>query len=207
MPRHKKSGLMTEVEYLRFEEKSRIRHEYVAGHVFAMTGSTDAHNVICGNIFTELSLHLRGGHCQAYINDMKLRIQSKSSYYYPDIMVSCEAFESKSVFKDQPVLIVEILAPSTKQIDLREKLVAYQAIPSVKEYVIIHQDRQQIEVHRRTESGDWELDVLSKEKNLVLRSMPGKPLTLSFQAIYGRYDPPSRVKEEEAEYDLEMADY
>lgn len=202
MARHKKYQLMTEEEYLRFEERARIRHEYVAGHVFAMTGSTDAHNLICGNIFTEIHVHLRGGPCRAYMNDMKARIQSRNSYYYPDIMVSCEAFESKSVFKDQPVLLIEILSPSTKQIDLREKLVAYQSIPSLKEYVVVHQDRQQIEVHRRTDSGSWEFELLSQEQNLVLRSLPDNPLALTFQAIYGDYSPPSRVKEEEEEYDL-----
>ena len=137
-----------------------------------------------------------------YATDMKVRIQSRSSYYYPDIMVSCEPFEPQRVFKDHPVLLIEILSPSTKQVDLREKLVAYQAISSLKEYVIIYQDRQQIEVHSRSNDGNWEFNVLTKDQDLVLHSAPGKPLSMSFRTIYGDHDPPSRVKEEEEEYDL-----
>ena len=206
MARSKKLRLMTEDEYLSFEESARLRHEYVCGHVFAMTGSTDAHNLICGNLFATIHAHLRGGTCRAYMNDMKVRLQSKQSYYYPDIMVSCESFESKSVFKEKPVLLIEVLSPSTKQIDLREKLVAYQGISSLKEYVVVHQDRQQIDVYRRIDNDNWEISILSREQGLILRSMPGDALSMSFDTIYGEYSPPSRVKEEEGEYALMMVD-
>jgi Uma2 family endonuclease len=197
---------MNEEEYLRFEEKAAIRHEFVGGHVFAMTGSTDAHNFICGNIFAQIHASLRGGKCRAYMNDMKVRIQIASSYYYPDIMVSCEGFQSKSVFKEQPVLLVEVLSPSTKQIDLREKLVAYQKITTLKEYVIVHQDRQQIDVHRRVDGESWEFETLSREQDLQLHSLPNGVFAMSFDTIYGDYNPPSRVKEDEESYDFEMVD-
>ena len=204
MPARGKIRTMTEDEYLRFEEKAKVSHEFVDGHVFAMSGSTQAHNVICGNVFAALHGSLRGGPCQAYANDMKLKISSVSSYYYPDIMVSCEPFEAKSIFKHSPVLVIEILSPSTMQIDRREKLVAYQKIASLKEYVIIYQDRQRAEVYRRGEiSGGWEFSVLSAQLDLVLESLPNGPLVLSFSTIYEGYNPPSRVQESEGFYDLE----
>lgn len=194
---------MTEAEYLAFEERAKVRHEYVAGHVFAMTGSTDAHNHICGNIFASIHARLKGLPCEVYCNDMKVRIAAANSFYYPDIMVSCEGFQSKSVFKEQPVLVLEILSPSTKQIDLREKLVAYQKIETVKEYVIVHQDRQQIDVYRRADNNKWEFESIGREKTLQLHSLPGDVFSLTFDDIYGEHNPPSRVKEDEEIYDLE----
>lgn len=196
---------MTEEEYLAFEEKSDIRHEYVDGHIFAMTGASDAHNVICLNLGAFIHGHLRGGPCLAYMNDMKVRIESGKRYYYPDIMVSCEAFAPKGVHKSKPVLIVEILSQSTKQTDLREKLVAYQNIPSLMEYVVVYQDRQQLQAYRRIDNNNWELEVLIRGDTLTLSSLQ-KPLVVPLDIIYERYDPPSRVKEDEAEYDFDPLD-
>jgi Uma2 family endonuclease len=204
MTRPKTHRLMTEEEFLRSEEGARIRHEFVGGYVFAMTGSSDAHNVICGNIFAALHARLRGGTCLAYMNDMKVKIRSANSFYYPDIVVTCEGFAAKSVYKEQPILIVEILSPSTRQIDLREKLVAYQKIESLKEYIIVHQDRRQIEVFRQLK-GVWENETIDQEQSLFIRSLPGEELKLAFNDIYGDYNPPSRVKEEDAEYECEMS--
>lgn len=203
MPACGRIRTMTEDDYLRSEEKARVRHEYVDGHVFAMSGSTAAHNVICGNIFSVIHGYLRGGQCRAYSNDMKVRISSVRSFYYPDIMVTCEPFEPKSIFMVNPVLLIEVLSPSTVQIDRREKLVSYQKIASLKEYVIVYQDRQRVEVYRKQSNGAWEFTVLSAAEDLVLESLPSGPMQLSFSTIYEGYNPPGRVQENEGSYDLE----
>ncbi len=206
MPRSEHPPHMTEDEYLAFEESATVRHEYVAGHVFAMTGSTDAHNHVCGNIFASIHARLKDGPCHVYSNDMKVRIAAANSFYYPDIMVSCESFQPKSVFKEQPVLVLEILSPSTKQIDLREKLVAYQKIDTLREYIIVHQDRQQIDVYRRTNSNKWQFESLGREQTLQLHSLPGDVFSLTFDDIYGEHNPPSIVKEDEENYDFETVE-
>lgn len=191
---------MTEEEYLRVEATSRVRHEYVDGYVFAMSGATAAHNLICTNLLYVIYGHLGDGPCRAYVNDMKVKIESVRSYYYPDIMVSCEEFEAKSVFETSPVLLIEILSPSTAQIDRREKLIAYGKIESLKEYVIIYQDRQQVEVYRKEKSESWGLIELNVNDDLVLTSLPHGDLTIPFGTIYRGYNPPGLVKEEEGTY-------
>lgn len=198
----KKDNLMTEEEYLRREGSATIRHEYVEGYVFAMTGATEAHNVICGNIFTFLHGRLSGGPCRAFINDMKVNVKSARAYYYPDIMVTCEPFDAKSVYKSAPVLLVEVLSPSTSAIDRREKLIAYQKLQTLKEYLIVHQDRQQVEIHQRTSERNWECLIVTPGDELLLESLPGGPVSLSFELIYRGYDPPRRVKEIEEDYEL-----
>jgi Uma2 family endonuclease len=193
---------ISEAEYLRAEEKATVRHEYVDGYVFAMSGSTRAHNLICMNISTFLHGHLRGGPCQATSNDLKLKIESARSYYYPDIMVDCERFVAKDVFVTEPVLLIEVLSPSTAAIDRREKLIAYQKIETLKEYLLVYQDRQQVELYRKEADGQWSYVVLNFTDELILESLPAGSLSMPFEVIYEGYSPPSRVKEEEVEYDF-----
>src|SRR5262249_26861704 len=108
-------------EYLALEEKSKVRHEYVAGHIFAMAGANDAHNIISINVATILRPHLRRSGCRVYMVDMKVRVEAADTFYYPDVMVTCEPFAAKSVFKSRPVLLVEVLSLGTELVDRREK--------------------------------------------------------------------------------------
>lgn len=151
-----------------------------------------------------LNGHVRGSCCRAYTNDLKVKIQAARSFYYPDIIVTCEPFEPKSVFCDAPVLLVEVLSPSTAQIDKREKLVAYQKIASLKEYVIVHQDRQLIELYLRESAERWRCKVLGRGEDLVLESLPKGPLRAPFATIYEGYDPPSWVKENDGLYETQL---
>ncbi|MEL6441688.1 MAG: Uma2 family endonuclease, partial [Cyanobacteria bacterium J06621_8] len=84
---------ITVEEYLKLEQDAEIRHEYVAGQIYAMTGSSREHNLIAGNIFALLRPHLRGGSCGAFVSDMKVKIQTSSQrgnfFYYPDVVVTC----------------------------------------------------------------------------------------------------------------------
>jgi Uma2 family endonuclease len=203
MPDEAKILYMTVEEYLEAEERATIRHEYVDGQVFAMSGATDAHNLIAGNLYALMHGHLRGSGCRAYINDMKVQIQSRKSFYYPDIMVTCEPFSAKSVFKDAPTLLIEVLSPSTRQIDRREKLVAYKQIDTLKEYLVVYQDRRRVEVYRRDRNGHWELTVASGKEELLLQSLPTGPLALSLDIIYDGFDLPTIVGESGFSYDVD----
>lgn len=194
---------MTIEEYLELEERSTARHEYVHGQLFAMTGASEAHNVICVNLITRIHPHLRGTGCRAFINDMKVRVEAANSFYYPDIMVTCEPFQSTSVFKTSPALIIEVLSPSTKHIDLREKLVMYRQLASLQEYVVVYQDRVLIEVYRKHADGEWEFGTLRKPDQLCLESLPGKPLQIPVCEVYDELDLPPLVREAEEEYQSE----
>lgn len=155
---------MTVEEYLEFEKTSKIRHEYVDGQVFpidseinAMAGESKRHNRIASKIFRFLDAHLEDGECEVYFEAVKLRV-SADKVYYPDVVVVCDADDEDEYVLENPRLIVEILSPTTQRTDRAEKLIAYQKIESLQEYVIVAQDRVWIQIHRRETDGNWAVE-------------------------------------------------
>jgi Uma2 family endonuclease len=148
---------MTETEYLAFEEQSEIKHEFVSGEVFAMTGASTNHNYICSATNAALFVQLRGKGCRT-ISDTRVKVQSKPAYRYPDIMVICGATQHYNKRNDtvtNPIVLVEVISPSTEIIDRNQKLKEYTQIASLQEYVIITQDEPSVERYLRQDSGDW----------------------------------------------------
>jgi Uma2 family endonuclease len=170
-------------EYLDGEELAEERHEYVAGQVFAMAGASEAHEIIAGNVFSQIRLHLRGSGCRAFIGGMKAFIEVVQTFYYPDVLVTCEPASAKSRFKQKPVLIVEVLSPSTQAIDRREKLLNYRRLASLREYVLIEQRLRQVEIYRLAEQGVWQHELIQDGAELCLESLP-RPLTLTLTDVY-----------------------
>ncbi len=152
---------VTPEEYLEGELLTDIRHEYLGGNIYAMGGASDSHNVISLNIATALRQHLRGHRCRAYINDMKVRVPIREDvyFYYPDVFVTCQKETASPYYKEHPVIIFEVLSPSTDRVDRREKFLAYERIPAFQTYVLLEQSSVRIEISRRT-TGDWEHDTL-----------------------------------------------
>lgn len=175
---------MTVEEYLEFEEHSDARHEYIDGQVYAMVGSSEAHNVITLNLATILRNHLRGSGCRAYMADMKLRIEATNAFYYPDVMVTCEPFKANSLFNRSPVLIAEVLSASTQEIDRREKLVAYKQLATLAEYLVISQDHRRVELYRKVSTGKWELHVFRDSEEINLHALPTGPFVLKLDELY-----------------------
>lgn len=171
-------------EYLEFEELSQERHEYVAGRVFAMVGATDAHNVIASNLLRNLYDPVSAVGCRVYMSDMKLWVQSSQSFYYPDIMVTCEPVQPQSTYKSSPCLVIEVLSPSTMDVDRREKLIAYRHLPSLVEYALVYQDKMLIEVYRKDEQGSWHCAVYEGDTKVPFSALPNTPLELDMQKIY-----------------------
>lgn len=141
-------------DYLEGEKVSRIRHEYIDGEVYAMAGASDRHHRISANLFIRLDSHLENSDCEAFMAEVKLKTD-QATFYYPDVFVDCSKNPESAYYREEPVLIIEVLSPGTRQIDKREKLRAYQQIPTVQEYVIIEQDKIHIELHRRQPDGRW----------------------------------------------------
>ncbi|MFN7949313.1 MAG: Uma2 family endonuclease [Blastocatellia bacterium] len=169
-------------DYLAGEKESPVRHEYVDGQVYAMAGASDRHNRIALNVAGRLNDHLADGPCDAFVSDMKVQVSSRL-FYYPDVMVTCEPGGDRYT-KTQPVLIVEVLSPSTERIDRYEKLLAYRQVPSLQEYVLIAQERMLVEIHRRRTDEEWEHEILTEpEDELALKSVG---LSLSLAQIYRR---------------------
>jgi len=174
------SSRMTSQEYFAFEENDPLKHEYLDGVIYAMVGATDRHITIALNIATVLHTRKPAG-CQVFMSDMKLKVQLMAAevYYYPGVIVSCAASDRNPRFREQPVLLIEVASHSTERIDRGEKLNAYQQIPSLVEYVIVAQDRPEIEVFRRR--GGWAREVLKPDDALILDSIG---LTLQPSDVY-----------------------
>ena len=150
---------ITPDDYLAAEEISPIRHEYRDGEVFAMTGGTRNHHTIALNLATALKIQLRGSGCHVFMEGMKLRIEESNSFYYPDIVVTCDDRDrpNNEQYINHPSLIIEVLSPSTARFDRTEKFADYRTIPSLTEYVLVSTDRQAVEVFQRSDRGVWQL--------------------------------------------------
>jgi Uma2 family endonuclease len=140
-------------EYLESELVGEIRREYIGGQVYAMVGASDAHNLIAMNLASALHRHLRGGPCQVFLSDMKVRlaIAGEDIFYYPDLLVSCRPDDRARYWREHPCLIVEVLSEATARTDRREKLLAYCEIGALEEYLLIEQGVPALTLLRRTE--------------------------------------------------------
>ncbi len=150
---------MTPGEYLAFERDSRERHMYWKGEVFVMSGATRQHVEIAGNTFYQIRKAFEGSDCKVMQSDMRVKNHRTGSYYYPDIVATCQSPKFEDSEFDtllNPRVIIEILSKSTESFDRGEKFRDYQRLESLKEYVLISQDK--IYVERYTRSGDstWE---------------------------------------------------
>ena len=149
----KQPELVSIADYLEAERYSPVKHEYVDGHVYAMTGTSKVHNLIVGNLAGILRNHLWGGPCQVYTSDIK--VQAGTRFYYPDVVVTCLPSDDPYV-ETNPLLIIEVLSDSTERIDREEKRLAYQSIATLQEYVLVSQDRRKIQLYRRAgEKDGW----------------------------------------------------
>ena len=178
------SPYISEEEYLASEDLSPVRREYIDGQVFAMAGATDSHGVITLNLGARLLAHLRGSECRAYVNDMRAQVKAIKAYYYPDVIVSCGARDPKAVHTETPVLIIEVISPSTETIDRREKLMNYRKIPSLREYVLIDQNERCVEVYRLNEMSQWIHEILREDGLLELASLPNGTCAITFDDLY-----------------------
>jgi Uma2 family endonuclease len=159
-------------EYLELEETSSIKHEYRQGQVYAMAGASNTHVVISGNVFAMLRNHLRGKGCQAYISDTKAHIETMDIYYYPDVIVSCDQRDKAfNNFLRYPCLIIEVLSPTTEAFDRGDKFADYRNLTTLQEYVLVSQNKINVDVFRRNSEGQWVLYSYGKEENLHLASV------------------------------------
>jgi len=175
---------VSQTEYLKLEETAKERHEYVAGRAYAMTGASFAHNILVANLMHVLHDPVRRSGCFVISNDMKIKIATLDSYYYPDVIVTCEKPAPTAVYVTAPHVIIEVLSPSTMSIDRREKLLAYRSIESLTEYVLVNQEKMQIEIYRKDDAGSWKLSVYKENDTVQFDSLPGGTLQIPVANIY-----------------------
>lgn len=190
---------MSVEEYLAFEQSSEARHEFIDGDVFAMSGESRVHNAIAVNIVSRLHNALRAGPCRTFVGTLRLRLDHR--YYYPDVMVVCAPAPEDTHEEREPVLIVEVLSPSTAETDRGRKLTDYRGIPSLRDYMIVSQSERYVVHHARDDSGEWHEVVIADSGTVLLRALD---IGLDLGEIYEKVSVPSpglRLREGEVDYD------
>jgi Uma2 family endonuclease len=150
----RRTPLLSVEDYLELEASSTIRHEYVDGYLYALAGASQRHNEIVLNVSERLRAAARRGNCRVRAIEIMLR-NTDSRYYYPDVLLTCDPKDFGERAVSSPCVIVEVLSPSTEQVDQREKLFAYTTIQSLRAFYIVHQDRRTVENHWRDDEGTW----------------------------------------------------
>ena len=178
----------TPEEYLALERKAAHKSEYINGRIYAMAGAGHRHNLIVVNAVGELRTQLRGRPCFAFVNDMRVKVPATTLYTYPDVAALCGAPQYEDVQQDtllNPSAIIEVLSESTERYDRGEKFAHYRRLETLREYVLISQDRMQVELFARQRES-WVLTELSDPDALLVLDSVGCSIPL--RDLYERVD-------------------
>jgi Uma2 family endonuclease len=165
-------------EYFALEQAEDRRYEYLAGEVFAMAGGSESHALISMNIGAALVNATRGKPCRVYGADMRVRVAAFDKFCYPDVAVVCSQQPRNPRWIEDPVLIVEVLSPGTESYDRGLKFEHYRALPSLRVYLLLSQDRMHAEFFER-EGGTWRLREASGGDGVIALEALGVELPLA----------------------------
>ena len=172
---------MTPDEYLGFERAAEIRHEYHDGELIAFAGAKREHILITGNTHYRLTSQLLDTPCEVYMTDMRVKA-TPTAYVYPNVVVVCD----EPMFADDefdvllnPTVIVEVLSPSTEILDRRDKLQYYGALESVKDYLLIAQEKIRVDHYVKQSGSEWNLHVYTEPDDMIEIASIGCKLVLS----------------------------
>jgi Uma2 family endonuclease len=151
-PRHH----YTYADYVALDEASNLKLEYQAGDIYAMAGRTPEHAALCLQVASSLNVQLEGKPCRVYGSDLRIRVAATGLATYPDVSVACGPLERDPEARNtvlNPIVLVEVLSPSTGEYDRGEKRENYQEMPSQREIVLVAHDQRHLEVYRRGPRG------------------------------------------------------
>lgn len=172
-------------EYVAFERDSEIRHEYLDGEIFAMTGASRKHNAINASLVAALYSQVRSHGCEIFASDMRIRIPATTLGTYPDVVVVCGEPEFEDEKEDtltNPTLIVEVLSPSTEDYDHGKKFAHYRTLKSLSTYLMVAQDEVRVELYERQGENRW---VLSEFRDLrATLDLPAVGSKLALADVY-----------------------
>lgn len=169
-------------EYFALELVGDARYEYWDGEIVCMSGGSKEHAQICSNVHFRLRQKLEGGRCRAYTSELPVKTPTLPPYRYPDVTVACGDLRFEDMRSIDalinPVLIVEVLSPTTALRDCEDKFRAYQALPSFSEYLLIAQDAPQVTHYARQTDGRWTREVHTDLDAVLTLDSIGCTLTL-----------------------------
>jgi Uma2 family endonuclease len=170
--------LLSPEEYLARERQAEFRSEFYRGEMFAMAGASWEHTLIKDNLAAEIRQQLKNGPCQVVTSDLRVKVDATGLYTYPDVIVVCDKPEFEDKVLDtllNPQILVEVLSDSTEKYDRGAKSVHYRRIPSLREYVLIAQDRPLVERYVRQPDGGWLLMEFNElSQTLAFATIPAR---------------------------------
>lgn len=181
--------ILTAEAYLARERRAQTRSEFFEGHMYAVAGADEAHNLLMSNIVTEINLQFRGRPCKVYPRDMRVKIPATGLYTYPDVTALC----GEALFEDaevdtltNPALVVEVLSYSTEAYDRGDKFAMYRTVPSLTDYVLVSDNRVLVEHYSRQTDGSWRL--IEKSTLDETLDLPSMNVRLSLANLYDKVD-------------------
>ena len=179
-------------EYIKHEIESNCKYEYHDGKIYALAGGTLNHGLLCGNAYSEIKNKLKsnGSNCLSLTSEVRLFIEKRNSYVYPDSMVICGEIDKSKDEKNSvtnPTLIVEVLSKSTAEYDRGDKFYFYRQIPSFKEYVLVEQDRYVVDIHYKSDDSDlWRITRYEgRDKIIKIQSLG---IEIGMEELYDRVE-------------------
>lgn len=185
MRAHLQRTAFTEAEYLAMEAASAEKHEFIDGAIYDMAGGDDQHALVSVNVTSTLRAGLRGGPCRVYSSDLRVWSAAVKAYLHPDATVVCGPVERSDRKGDHlsvrnPVVVVEVVSPGSEDYDRNDKVAIYQAIPSVRDYLVVDSETRTVEHHVRGADGAWQRTVIA-DGEVTLAGVPVRlPLTEVF---------------------------
>lgn len=181
-------------EYLERERLADYKSEYFSGEIFAMAGASRTHNLISNNVSASLTVQLRDRPCEVYANDMRVQADQARQYSYPDVVVVCgepQFWDGREDTLSNPLVVIEVLSPTTEANDRGEKFMRYRQTPSLTDYVLISQYARHVEHFVKQPDGSWRMTEAGGENTILLSSIG---CALSLADAYNKVTPGPPVR-------------
>ncbi len=170
-------------EYILLDEASDIRHEFINGQLYDMSGTSDLHNEIVGNLYFYFRALLDNSSTKIYFENVKCKIQGEEYYTYPDVFITNnESDKENKYIKQHPSLIIEVLSDSTRKYDTVDKFIQYQKINSLQYYIIVEPEVYSVHCFSKDDTGEWQAAIYTKlDEAIDLKLLS---IQLPLKAIY-----------------------
>lgn len=175
---------VTYAEYRDGERAAEVKHEYLRGEIFAMTGGTPQHSALAARITALLTRELAGRPCRVFNSDLRVRIEATDLATYPDVSVVCDRLQTArddDLAIINPSLLVEVLSDSTEAYDRGQKAAHYRRIPSLRAYLLVSQHEPRLELQTRRDDGTWILREADAGQTLLIEPLG---VTLAVDEVY-----------------------
>jgi Uma2 family endonuclease len=170
-------------EYILLDEASDIRHEFINGQLYDMSGTSDLHNEIVGNLYFYLRNVLKESTEKIYFENVKCKIQGEEYYTYPDVFITNNESDHENKYvKQHPSLIIEVLSDSTRKYDSVDKFIQYQKIDSLQYYILVEPEVFSVHCFSKEENGEWQASIFTKLEEVIELKLLS--IQLPLQSIY-----------------------